>query len=257
MLLIDCYAYSNRLLPVHPGEKTVFSLVTMIVCLASPSMATYLAVLLIMSGAVVIRAGVPWRPYLKLMAAPALFLFFGAATVAFSFSGQPEGCIFGFNLWGVFAGVHPRDLDTAARIFLKSLGATSCLFFLSLTTPVVEVFSTLRKAGAPALFVELVSLVYRFIFVLAETAWRMLTSQSSRLGYRNFRTGYYSLGLLVSNLFAKSYRRSQDLFTALSARCYTGELRVLETGHQLSGKNIAAIVMVELFLVALSFVIRI
>lgn len=257
MLLIDCYAYSNRLLPVHPGEKTAFSLITMIICLASSSITTYLAVLLIMSGAVVIRAGVPWRPYLKLMAAPALFLFLCAATVAFSFSGQPDGYIFGFNLGGVFAGVHPRDLDTAARIFLKSLGATSCLFFLSLTTPVVEVFSTLRKAGAPALFVELAALVYRFIFVLTETAGRILTSQSSRLGYRNLRTGYSSLGLLVANLLAKTYRRSQDLFTALSARCYTGELMVLETGHQVSAKNIAVIVLVELFLAVLSYMVRV
>ncbi len=254
MLQIDCYAYANRLLSVHPGEKAAFSLVTMIICLASPSPVTSLAVILLAALLTIYRAGVPWRPYLGIAAVPALFLAFGAAAVAVSFSGQPDGYLFGLSLGGTCVGVTPRDLGIAARLFLKSLGATTCLLFLALTTPMVEVVSALRKAGVPALFVDLAAIVYRFIFVLAETAERIYISQSSRLGYKNLRSGYISLGQLAANLFIRAYRRSQALFTAMSARCYTGEIRVLETGHRVSVKNVAVIVVLDLSLVALSLV---
>lgn len=251
MLRIDCHAYSNRLLSVHPGEKTAFSLVTMIICLASPSAAAPMAAVPLMAGITLFGAGIPWRPYIRLMSVPVLFLVLGAAAVAVSFSGGAGGHLAGITLKGVSIGVTSRDLALAAGVFFKSLAATSCLFFLSLSTPMVEIVSILRKARAPALAVEITALVYRYIFVLAETAESIYTSQSSRLGYRDLRTGCFSLGQLAANLFIKAYQRSQALFTALSARGYTGDLRVLEPEHKVSARNVIAIIVLDLMLVAI------
>jgi ABC-type cobalt transport system, permease component CbiQ and related transporters len=107
----------------------------------------------------------------------------------------------------------------------------------------------LRKIKVPALFMELMGLVYRFIFVMAETAEKIYTSQSSRLGYVNLNRGYHSLGQLVSNLFIKSYHRSKMLFIALTSRCYTGEIAVLEKSYRLSPGNIAIILLLDTGLV--------
>lgn len=252
MLQTDYYAYSNRLSGVHPGEKAAFSMSAMIICLALSSPAVSLAVILVMSGMVIVRAGVPWRPYLKLLAVPTVFLAGGCAAVALSFAGGPEGYLFGISLGGVWAGVRPADLDLAEMLFLKSMAAASCLFFLSLTTPVVDLVRSLRKMGVPALFLDLVTLVYRFIFVLADSADRIYTSQASRLGYRNLGTGYSSAGKLAASLFIMAYRRSQLLFTALSARCYTGDLRVLERERLVSAKNISGIIIFDIILVAMA-----
>lgn len=257
MLQIDSYAYANRLSSVHPAEKAAFSAVTTIVCLASPSAAAPAAAILIMAGAAVIKAGIPPGAYLRLLAVPALFLATGSAAVALSVSGQAGGYLFGFALGGAFVGVTPGDAALAARLFVKSLGATSCLIFLSLTTPMVEIISTLRKAGAPALFVELAALVYRFIFVLAETAGRIYTSQSSRLGYRSLKSGYQSAGQLAGNLLIRSCQRSQALYTALSARCYSGEIRVLDREYPVSARNIAVIAVLDLLLAALNLAGRV
>lgn len=254
MFQIDHYAYANRLLPVHPGEKLAFAVVTMAICLAFSSPATSLAVIALMSGALVLRAGIPWPAYLRLLAVPAGFLLIGTVTIAVSVGGQPDGQSWGINAPGVWIGVGERDLALAAGLFLKSLGATTCMYFLALTTPMVEVVSILKKLKAPSLFVELMTIIYRFIFVLAETANSIYTSQSSRLGYRNIRTGYGSLAGLVTNLFVKAYYRSRMLFITLSARGYTGELRVLEPGHRLSKKNILVIAVLDLLLAALGLV---
>lgn len=251
MIGIDYLAHSNRLFSVHPGEKTAFTLITMIVCLASPSPAAPLAAVLLLAGITLLRAGIPWRPYLRLMSAPVLFLALGAAVVAVSFSRGAEGHLAGITLGEFSIGVASGDLAAAAGLFIKSLGATSCLIFLSLTTPMAEIVTVLRKARAPALVVELAALVYRFIFVLAETAESIYIAQSSRLGYRNVRTSYFSLGQLAGNLFARAYQRSQAMFTALSARCYNGDLKVLESDHKVSAGNVMAIIIVEVMLAAL------
>lgn len=256
MFQIEQYVYSNRLFSVHPGEKTAFALVTMVVCLASSSSAACLVSILLMAGSVVLLAGIACRPFLKLLAGPVSFLAVGAVTVAFSFSGRPEDFLYSFSLGGVIVGVSPGDAVLACLVFLKSLAATTCLFFLSLTTPMVEVISVLRKIRVPALFLELVGLIYRFIFVLSETAERIYTAQSSRLGYKNLKTGYSSMGQLAANLFISAYRRSQMLFTTMSARGYTGDIRVLETEYTVSVRNVIVIIAVELALVAVSLVDR-
>lgn len=252
MFIIDQYAYANRLRSAHPGEKFAFSVLTMAICLVSPSAVTSLAIVLLMAGAVVLRAGIPWRFYLKMMTIPFSFLLVGVATVAVSVSRHPDGVIYGFTVLGLTVGVTLRDLGIAAGLFCKSLGAVSCLYFLALTTPMVEIILVLKKLRVPSLFIELMGLIYRFIFVVMDTAAKIYTAQSSRWGYASLRTSYFSLGQLASTLFIKSYHRSQELFTALMSRCYNGELNVIEPRCPVSKGNIAIIVAIDLALAALA-----
>ncbi len=252
MFKIDQYAYANRLGAVHPAEKFAFAVVTMIVCIVFSSMLTSLAVILLMSFITVRRAGIPGRFYLKLLSIPLSFLVVSVVTIAFTVSRETYQFIYGFTVWNLHLGITARDLDVAVNLFFKSLGAVSCLYFLSLTTSMVEIMSVLKRIRVPLLFIELMGLVYRFVFVLMETAGQIHTAQSARWGYASFRNSYRSLGQLISNLFIKSYHRSQMLFTALLARCYTDELNVIEPGYPVSAKNVLMIVLVELALVAMS-----
>lgn len=254
MFSIDRYAYSNRLYTAHPGEKMAFAMATMTVCIASNSVEPCLAAAVLMASAAILRAGIPWRFYFMLMTVPSSFLVIGVATVAvsLSFSPPPERYLWGLQIGPVWAGVYAGDAKTAALLFFKSLGAVSSLYFLSLTTPVAEINWLLRRLKAPSLLVEIMNLVYRFIFVLAETAEKIYNSQSSRLGYKNMKSGYLSFSQLISNLFLKSYYRSGMLLNTMSARCFNGEIRVLDPGFKVSPRNLAVIILAEIALVSLS-----
>lgn len=251
MFKIDQYAYANGLRHVHPGEKSAFALITMIICLVASSMLVPLVVIILMTSAVILRAGVPARFYVKLLSVPLSFLLVGVLTMAVSISKESDPAVYGFAIQGFTVGVTAPHLYLAGLLLVKSLGAVSCLYFLSLTTPVVEIISVLRRLRIPGLFIELMSLIYRFIFVVMETADKMYTSQSSRCGYATLKTGYFSLGQLISNLFIRSYYRSQVLYTALLSRGYTDELKVLDGSFPLSKKNLAFIATVDLLLVVL------
>lgn len=241
MLKIDRFAYTNALRHVHPGEKMAFALLCMAACLVSAGPLVPLLVLVLMSVAVLLGARVPARVYFKLMLVPCGFVLAGVATVAFNLGQKESACLFRFAAFGLTVGTSYADLYRAGLILAKSLGATSCLYFLALTTPVIEVACFLRKAKLPALWVELFCLTYRFIFVVMETAEKIYLSQSARWGYASLKNSYRSLGQLVSVLLVRSLYRSRALYTALLARGYDGELQVLEEHYEVSRKNWAFI----------------
>lgn len=252
MLEIDRYAYINRLSHIHPAEKLGLALVTLVICLVFSSSITSFLVILFMAGLVIVLARIPILFYLKLMLIPMAFLVVGVLAVGLAFAKDPSCFLWGLEIGCYMLGVTTRSLGMAGELFLRSLAAVSCLYFLSLTTPVVEIFAVLKKLRVPPLFIELMSLVYRYIFVLLGTARKIYIAQASRWGYATLKTSYFSLGQLVSNLFAKSYYSSQMLYTALAARGYRGDLNVLEKSYALSRKRLLLIITVELGLLVIS-----
>jgi len=70
MINIDFYAYSNKLNAVHPLEKALFAFIAMLICLLSGSIFTPLLILVLMTAAIVLMAGIPARMYGKLLLLP-------------------------------------------------------------------------------------------------------------------------------------------------------------------------------------------
>ncbi|MGB9803147.1 MAG: cobalt ECF transporter T component CbiQ [Desulfofundulus sp.] len=256
MFKIDQYAYTSSLRHVHPGEKFAFAVLTMGICLAASSILVPVLVTGLATAAVIWGARIPARFYFKLLLLPLGFLVTGLLAIVLTISRKPDPAVHGFVFWGITLGVTLPALYHAGLLFARAIGAVSCLYFLSLTTPMVEIISVLHRLKVPALLIELMGLVYRFIFVIMETASSMYISQASRCGYASPGASYRSLAHLVSNLFVRSFYRSQALFTALLARGYTGELMVLENSRPVSGKNIALIAVVDSMLLVLVLVSR-
>lgn len=263
MLNIDQLAYANRLRFQHPMEKFLFSIITMTVCLVANSYVIYFAVILLMSLITLFRAGIPWRFYFKLILLPLSFLLIGLFTIVVSIGWQgAEAHEINSSAWlyriafnNFWVGIRLADTLLTANIFLKSLATVTCLYFLSLTTPMVEIIAVLKKLRVPKIFIELMSLVYRFVFVLLETAQKVYVSQNSRCGYGSLKTSFNSAGQLLSSVFVKSFHKSQNLFTSLSARGFTGDLNVLEPEFCYSLKNISLIIVVETLLIMTNLLI--
>ena len=250
---IDKLAYISELRKTNPMEKFIFSMVTMIVCISLNNILDSVVILLLMSGITVFKGKIPVKAYSQLILIPLSFLIIGVLTIAVNTVLTDKGLLFSFNIFNIKLGGTSGSVLLAARIFFKSLACVSCLYFLTLSTPIFEVLSVLRRLKVPKLFVELMGLIYRFIFVLLETANMILISQSSRLGYSTLKTGYSSLGKLVVALFISAYKRSQDIYIAMESRCYDGEINLLEDNYNFSYKNLSLIAFVEITLIILSF----
>ena len=114
-------------------------------------------------------------------------------------------------------GVTAASLAQAAQVFLISFAAVGITLGLALTTPMVDITEQLRRWHVPQLFVELMTLIYRFIFVLLETAQAMRTAQEARLGYSSWGRWLRSAGMLASNLYLRANTRAPARYWSLAS----------------------------------------
>ena len=70
----------------------------------------------------------------------------------------------------------------------------------------------------PRLLIELMMLIYRFVFILLHTASAIMTAQEARLGNRDYRTQLRAFGKMLTALFFISLRKANALYDAMEAR---------------------------------------
>lgn len=243
MIHIDHYAYLSRLKNIDPGQKLLFTMGALLLCILFNTPWVSVSVLIIMAVFTVRFGGIPWSFFQRLMLLPVSFLIIGVLTILINLHKAPEGLLLAMPLGGQWLGISSASLALAGNLFLKALGATACLYALSLTTPMVALLSSLRRLGLPVLITDLMSLIYRFIFVLLETSAAIMTAQHARLGYGSAGAAYHSFGTMLTMLLVRALKRSDELYTALESRGYQGELAVLEEEYTRSNGFTAATVL--------------
>ena len=67
----------------------------------------------------------------------------------------------------------------------------------------------------PRLLIELMMLIYRFVFILLHTASAIMTAQEARLGNRDYRTQLRAFGKMLTALFFISLRKANALYDAM------------------------------------------
>jgi len=250
MIYIDKYAYFNALKDVHPAEKFAFAILTMLITVSSDSLIVPVAAFLCMSGAILFGARIPVLFYGKLLLLPLFFLAAGAGSVAIEMNSR--NMLFDVTLFGNRLGISLYGLHLALKILMKSLGSVSCLYFLILTVPVTEILHILIKLKTPRLFVELLAIVYKYIFLVFETMSRIYVSQKSRLGYQSYGRGFRSLGRLAASTFIISLKRYEDMYNALESRCFTGQLHFYRRPYSFSKINAVFILVFDVSLLGMS-----
>ncbi|WNF31600.1 cobalt ECF transporter T component CbiQ [Aeribacillus composti] len=240
MLLIDKYAYFNGLRNVHPVEKITLSLCLLLFILIAKAPLVSLFAFIVLSTFIVVVARIPLSYYMKLLAIPMFFLFSGIVTILISFT---DGQTFNSDvIWSTHIGdwqifISKESLNRSVNLVFMVLSSVSCLYFLILTTPLTAILQVLRKLKLPPLFIELITLTYRFIFVFLEESVTIYQSQSSRLGYITIRQGMKSLGLLISVLFLKVFERTKQLTIAMNSRGYEEEILFFDQSYRYSSVN--------------------
>lgn len=253
MFLIDQYAYLNKLNKVHPVEKILFSLLTMCIVITSKAIVVHLVVFASMAIATLFLAGIPKKIYINLLMLPFSFIFLGVLPILIVASNSDVGFVLSIKTLNLYFGITNQGINSAFIIIARSMAAAACLYFITLTTPLIDIIELLKKAKVPQNLIEIMSLIYRFIFVLIEAAFIIYNSQSARLGYSSISTSFRSLGKLVGMVFVKAYNSSQALYLSLTSRGYSGELCVISNDYILNKTNIAAIIIIEIILVGLSY----
>lgn len=249
MITIDKLSYQSRLRYVNASEKFAFAVLTIIACVGSRSIAVALISLAVTGILTVYKGGIPFFRYRHYMMVPLAFLVLSTLAVIFHLSHTPMD-LFAIPLGRWYLTCSQDSLLYALQLILTALASVSCLYFLSFNTPMTDILSVLRKLHCPQIMIELMLLIYRFIFVLQEIAFAITTSQNSRLGNINYKTSLKSFGAMISALFLRAMKKSNALYDSMESRCYDGSILVLEENHPPKTREILYLVTFELFLFA-------
>lgn len=254
MIGTDKYSYASRLREVDPTAKLVLTAASMVLCLCTSGILVSVFTIVYFCAVSALWGGTAPRDFLRLMRIPLFFLLIGSITITFARFPNWEGVLAGVQ-WGQWVyGLSVNSIAQGIRMIARALGCIASVYFTMLSTPVTDLMLAFRRMHIPPLFIALMELIYRFIFVLYETAQRIHTAQASRLGYHGLRRSYQSLGMLISMVFIKAYRKSDKISNSLESRGYTGELRTLPHPYE-GGKRMylwcAALTSIQLMLFAL------
>ncbi len=232
MIWMDRLADDSRLKGLSPAIKGVLSMFTLLLCLGVDSTPFSLLVLLIGTISCTAGAGLSVKYYVKLLCIPFWFILIGALAVAVNITPQPAG-FFSLPVLGYYLCISKAAIWQAAGLFLKSLACVSCVYFFYVSTPMPQVFGLLQRMHLPAILIEMMMMIYRFIFILLRIAEDMSISQKSRLGNQTFGSSFRSLSILASSVFVKALQKSTDVLNAMESRGYDGAIRY-NTGLQKS-----------------------
>lgn len=249
-MIIDKLSYQSNLRYVNACEKTAFAVITLLLCVISRSIAIAVIVSAVMGGLTVGKGGTPLFRYLKLMTIPLAFLLMSTVAILLNWSETPLDA-FAIPLGSHYITSSKASLLFGLQLILTALGGVSCLYFLSLSTPMTDILMAFGRFHVPALMIELMLLIYRFIFVLSDISSAISTSQDARLGNKNFSTSCKSFGALGSVLFIRAFAKSSRLYDAMESRCYDGTIRVLQEQYPPRKKEVVWIVLFELLLLFL------
>jgi cobalt/nickel transport system permease protein len=120
-------------------------------------------------------------------------------------------------------------IASAVRLVLRVAAAVSFSVLLALTTPWNELMRSLRVVRVPRLFVFVLTMVYRYVFVLLRQVQDMVAARLSRaVGRVSAREDQRFVGAATGSQFGRSQQMSEDIYLAMVSRGFRGEVRTLE-----------------------------
>lgn len=119
---------------------------------------------------------------------------------------------------------------TGAVLFIARVGVSvSLAVLLVLTTPWADLLKSLQAMRVPQLFVLVLAMAYRYIFLFLHLANGMFEARKSRIVARTSGGEQRRwISGTIGNLLNRSVKMSDDVYAAMAARGFKGSIRTFQ-----------------------------
>jgi cobalt ECF transporter T component CbiQ len=127
-------------------------------------------------------------------------------------------------------GLTRQGLVGAGLIVARVATSVSLVVLLTLTTPWTRLLAALRALAVPRIFILVIGMAYRYLFLLLNSVTDMFQARKARTvaAEVDARAGRRFVASAAGALFGKSYALSEEVHQAMVARGYRGDARTLE-----------------------------
>ncbi len=127
-------------------------------------------------------------------------------------------------------GLTRQGLVGAGLIVARVATSVSLVVLLTLTTPWTRLLAALRALAVPRIFILVIGMAYRYLFLLLNSVTDMFQARKARsvAAQVDVKAGRSFVAAAAGALFGKSYALSEEVHQAMVARGYRGDARTLE-----------------------------
>ena len=151
-------------------------------------------------------------------------------------------------------GFTSEGLQVVGLIFLRVWNSVSFSILIMLTTSFPAFVKSFKLVGVPDTFLMVITLAYKYIFILSRTIEETYLALKSRL-FQNPGNG--QLRKLISGrvffMFKRSVTQYENTYFAMVSRGYSGQI-MREPSQPLTNKDYMAICIVVVFGIAVKFI---
>jgi cobalt/nickel transport system permease protein len=226
--------YRPRSSPLHrldPRVKFVLAVAFILTTALTPVGAWPVYILLIsLAFAVEILSGLGVG-YVLRRASLAFPFVLAAIPLVFTTSGS---VVFSFSLFSWNLVITDEGLVRFISLAVKSWISVQAAILLAASTSFPELMVAMRAVKIPRLLVAIFGLMWRYLFVLADEALRLVRARAARSGLAG-REGLKPggslawrarvTGSMAGSLFMRAFERSDRIYLAMLSRGYDGEIR--------------------------------
>ncbi|ERI94924.1 cobalt transport protein [Clostridiales bacterium oral taxon 876 str. F0540] len=127
-----------------------------------------------------------------------------------------------FTLIMLLPSIMLGNISNSLKIILKVFTSILLINVLSYSTKWSEITKALKVFFVPDIFIFVLDITIRYIYVLGESALEMLYALKLKSIGRNPKK-YNSLSGILGNLFLKSKETGEEMYAAMECRGFTGE----------------------------------
>lgn len=150
-----------------------------------------------------------------------------------------KGEMMEINIFSKFGfPVSLEGINNVANLMVRSWFSLQLTVLVSAVTSFEDMLAGLRACGLPRLLVEILALMWRYLFIMLDEVERMQRARTARSamasgGRRKIGGTLFwrasVTGSMVGSLLLRSMKRSQCVHQAMLSRGYDGEIRTSET----------------------------
>ena len=214
---------------LDPRTKIILSIVFIVSVFLASTPIAFVALILFTSVMIAISK-ISFGVILKGIKPIIVVLIFTAIINVFMTKGTSEPLVH-FWIVEIYTEGIIRALFMALRVIILIIGTSVLLTYttspISLTDGIESLLSPLKKLKVPVhLFAMMMTIALRFIPTLVEETEKIMNAQKSRGA--DFSSGGLikrakSLIPIIIPLFVSSFKRAEELATAMECRCYRGD----------------------------------
>ena len=141
----------------------------------------------------------------------------------------PGDALVSFSLAGRSLSITRQGLFSAGLFVARVTTCVSFAVLLSITTRHTELLKALRMFGVPSLFVLILHMCYRYLFLFMQVIEHTYRALKCRIGGRlHYSKGQRIVAFHLTGFWQRSLQMHQEVYNAMLSRGYRGEPQVLE-----------------------------